>query len=360
MATQCPMFYIVDESANYTSTNVKTKKDILYFERDTKRCKLGTGERWNDIQYYSPSVDVRLDQEIKDFIESFIQSFTSDMNFEPRIDEKGSAFNKDFGSSKDSVARGKHEHVVKDITDLNLPEGVNYPATPQGYVLHDNKKFGPVETDVTPVSKGKLPISSGWAYEHEKSKVHLNSDQVQSLHEPVQVSGPGLHIEGQVISLKTGDGSRDVSLNGHNHPNYADKEHTHKDNIEPGRLPAMSKEFRGAVPPTGNPSGRTLHDDGSWGYAPSVALITLDKDTPFWVVPAKCEIIGISIGSTGVSAANVVVNEAVVFRASTGKTPSHGVYSGVKEANIRLSKGDIVKIVLVSLAVVQISAIIYR
>lgn len=360
MATQCPAFYVVDDSANYTSTNAKTQKDILYFERDTGRCKLGTSERWNDIQYYSPGVDVRLDQEIKEFVESFIQTSANALNFEPAIVDKGTAFNKDFGSTKDSVARGKHEHSVKDITDLNIPEEVRYPEVPVGFILYDNKEFGPIRTNVTPESKGALPISSGWAYEHEKSKVHLSPTQVQELHEPVQVAGPGLQIEGQVISLKTGDGSRDVSLNGHKHPGYADKEHIHADEVKPNRLPAMSKEYRGAVPPTGNPSGRVLQDDGSWGYAPSMVLITLDKDMPFWVVPTKCEIVSISIGSNDVSTADIVVNEAVACRVASGKTPSHEVYSGFQEANIKVNKGDIVKIVLVSLAVVQISAIIYR
>lgn len=360
MAPQRPEFYVVDDASNFTSTNAKTQKDVLYFERDTGRYKLGSGDRWNDTSYVSPGVDVRIDQKIQEFLDFEIANVANRLNFEPLIESKGTAFNCDFGNTADSVARGKHGHSVKDINDLVLPEGIKYPETIKGYVLHDNKEFGPIKTENMPASKSQLPISAGWAFEHEKANSHLTPDQVQQLHSPVSVEGPGLRIEGQKIILKVGSGKNEVSPGEHAHREYADKGHTHTNAIEPSRLPAISREQQGAVPPAGSPSGRSLHDDGTWKYSTAMSIVQLTKELPFWVAPTDGILVFAAVTSQDMSTVDIAVNGSQVHRVATSKSKLHGFFDGTLDINVPFKKGDVFDATIIAVSNVQLGITLTR
>lgn len=355
MAPQRPEFYVVDDASNFSSSNALTQRDVLYFERDTGCYKLGTGKRWVDTPYYSPGVDIRLDQEVLAFLESKISSIAHSLDLEPRIVEKKSAFNVDFGTSEDSAARGKHNHNVKDINDLIIPEGINYPQTPKGYILHDDKSFKPIVVESIPSLKD-IPISSKWAFEHEKSGLHLTSNQIANLHLPVTIAGPGISINGQEISLKIGTGDKDLCPNKHSHKEYSDINHIHTDQVKPERLPAISRNSKGAVPPTGNPTGKCLHDDGNWKYPSAVTLVQMSKEIPFWISPVDGKLIFISLSSRDMSTVDIMINDKNVLRLPSSKTREY--YNGHQEVDIPVSKGDIIEIILVNSAFVQLGVVI--
>lgn len=339
MAPKLPEFYAVDESANFIATNAKTQTDVLYVERDTGKLKLGTGDRYTDIEYLTPSADVNIDADIVASIDKLISDKIAGISFEPPI-EKKSAFNLDFGETKDSIARGKHGHNVSDISGLNLPRGVNYPEIPTGKnILFDDGEFKSIETDMEATPNSRNPIASNWAAIHEASGGHMSPGRLMLLHEPVVTSGPGILIEGQVIRLLFGRGSRDVCPGEHLHDEYARFIHTHTDKIVASRLPNVSKESPGAVPPTGNPSGRSLHDDGSWKYAQSLSSITIIGTA--WVAPCGGQLVSAQICSDGLTSAVVHMNSKMIARLDTVESKIHGVYTCKKELNITFKEGDV-------------------
>lgn len=333
MAPQRPEYYVIDDASNYTSINAKTQTDVLYFERDTGRYKLGRGDRWNDTPYYAPGMSVDVDEAIQALIDSKVTSVIENLDVEPRIDEKKTAFNKDFGETAESVARGCHVHNVSDIIGLKIPRGVKYPSTPKGDILHDDGEFHHIDAIAT--SEFKSHANS--------TDIHTSPDEKKQIHPPVTVSGDGIQISGQTISLKIGMGDREVCPGGHYHPEYAPEQHTHNDAINPSRLPAITKTSRGAVPPTGNPSGRCLHDDGNWRYPQQMIIIPLSTDMPTWVSPYKGRIVLVSVNSIYPTTSGASVNTITIAAVDTIESRIQGVCSGNKEVSVDINVGDVVQ-----------------
>lgn len=341
MAPKLPAYYAVDESANFIDTNAKTQTDILYFERDTGKYKLGNGERYCDIEYFTPSADVHIDSDVIASIDGLITSKFESIQYELPIDKK-TAFNADFGETESTVARGKHKHDVSDIKNLKLPRGVEYPEIPTGKkILYDDGSFGPISTDGTAVRGSKAPISSDWAATHEASGLHLTPQYVSYIHAPVSISGPGLHLEGQDIRLLFGRGSRDVCPGVHDHDEYARNDHVHLNKIAPSRLPSVSRDSVGAVPATGNPSGRSLHDDGSWKYAQALTTIVIDE---FWIAPADGKMIFIHAYAQEMMSTSVLLNSKVIARLDTSDAKMHGFYEARKDVEVAFKAGDVFQV----------------
>lgn len=338
MAPKLPEYYAVDGSANFIDTNAKTQTDVLYIERDTGKFKLGNGDRYCDVEYSTPSTDVNIDADIVASIDALITSKVSAIEFEAPI-EKKSAFNKEFGDTVDSVARGKHGHDVSEIKNLKIPRGVDYPESPSGkHVLFDDGSFGSIETDTSAIPNSKNPISSNWAAMHETSGGHMSPAQSMMMHSPTSVYGPGIVEEGQIIRLTFGRGSRDVCPGEHLHDEYARSIHTHTDKIAASRLPNVSKESAGAVPATGNPSGRSLHDDGSWKFSQSLTTVIIGE---FWIAPCNGQIVFAHAYSNAPTSAVLHMNSKMITRLDTVKSKIHGMYASKKELDLTFKEGDV-------------------
>lgn len=341
MAPKLPEFYAVDGSANFIDTNAKTQTDVLYVERDTGKLKLGNGERYCDVEYLTPSTDVNIDADIVTSIDKVIAGKIAELSFEAPIDKK-SAFNKEFGETVDTVARGKHKHDVSDINNLKLPRGVNYPESPTGKsVLFDNGDFGSIESDTIPAFNSKNPISSSWAAQHEMSGGHVSPAMTMMTHEPMQAVGSGIVNDGQTIRLLIGRGTRDVCPGVHEHDEYAKRAHVHTDRIASSRLPNVSKESAGAVPPTGNPSGRVLHDDGSWKYAQSLTTVVIDD---YWIAPASGQLTFVHVSSQEPVTAILHMNSGILVKLEPISAKIHGFYEAKKELSIPFKAGDIFQV----------------
>lgn len=340
MAPKLPAYYAVDESANFIDTNAKTQTDVLYFERDTGKYKLGNGERYVDVPYSTPSTEVIIDQEIVDSLGSLVDKKVGEIAFEPPI-EKKSAFNADFGDTVDSVARGKHTHKVSEIKDLLLPEGVNFPETAVGEILFDNRKFGKIPTVNTPKYGDPSAISSSWAAMHESSGNHVTQELRFYMHPSMSVSGYGLVLSGQELSLRFGRTIRDVCPGDHEHTEYADKVHSHDNSISPDRLPAISKKHPGAVPPTGSPTGKCLHDDGSWKYQQALSLVQL---TSTWIAPCNGEIVFVHGYSKEKDTAVILINGGSIARLDTNIMRNNGFCDAKKTLSVPFSYGDRIEV----------------
>lgn len=360
MVTQYPTFYVIDDVANYALINARTQNGVLYFERDTGRCKLGNGSRWNEAPYYDSGIDVDIDKQIHELIGAKVSGAISQLSIEPRIVEKRTAFNRDFGRTPDTIAPGDHTHTVQDITNLTFPENISFPSKPKGYILYDNKKFEPIPISHTPQPKDNSPISSYWAYDHEKSKTHLTPDQLHSLHKPLTTNGPGLSLDNQTLSLKIGNNNNELAPGNHAHDDYALKSHRHENPIHPFRLPPMTRDNWGAVPPTGNPTGRCLHDDGLWKHPSTMSIIQLTNNFPFWVSPAAGTIILASVSSTNEIIVNFTINNSKSFQITTKKTKSHKIYNDTLDVNIPIKKGDVLEGSSNEPSSIQIGVIINR
>lgn len=339
MAPKLPEYYAVDESANFINTNAKTQTDVLYLERDTGKLKLGNGDRYCDVEYLTPSADVNIDADIVKSIDEMLTNKVNAIQFEPPIDKK-SAFNCEFGETNDTVARGKHKHNVSDINNLKLPRGVEYPEVPTGKnILFDDGSFGSIPTETTAVPNSKAPISSDWAAMHERMGGHVSPAMAMMAHDPLSISGTGLTLEGQVLRLNFGRGIRDVCPGEHDHPEYAKASHIHTDKISPTRLPSVSKEYPGAVPPTGNPTGKVLTDDGSWRFSQSLSTVTIMGTA--WIAPCAGQLVFANVSSPEMTSAVVHMNSKMITRLDTVESKIHGIYTDKKELNIHFKEGDV-------------------
>lgn len=335
MAPKLPEYYAIDESANFINTNAVTQTDILYIERDTGKFKLGNGERYCDVEYLTPDTDVHVDADILATISDIITKQFSTIKYEPPIDKK-TAFNVDFGDTADTVARGKHTHNVSDIANLKLPRGVEYPDTPTGKrVLYDDGSFDVVHTNDSAVKGDKFPISSDWAATHERTGGHV---KLSDLHSPVSISGSGISIEDQELHINFGRGPKDVCPGSHEHDGYARQTHEHTDVVQPDRLPRISRSYAGAVPPTGNPTGKCLHDDGSWKYAQSLTTVTINN---FWIAPVSGKAIFAHLYSDEMMSAVLLLNSRTITRLDTSDARMHGFYEAKNDIEVHFEAGDI-------------------
>jgi hypothetical protein len=340
MAPKLSGVYVVDESANFINTNAKTQKDILYLERDTGKYKLGNGERYTDVLYQTPSTNVSMDADVLEHIGKIVGSMFDGISFEPSI-EKKSAFNKDFGTTEDTVAPGKHGHSVNDISDFKLPKAISFPEIPKGDILTDNGSFIPLPIDDIPSNTSNVPISSRWASIHEKTGMHMTPEIISLLHGPVVVMGGGIKVERQSLSIIFGTGYNDVCRGQHTHDDYAKIIHTHSDPISPTRLPAISKTERGAVPPAGSPTGKSLHDDGSWKYPQSISLVPLQSGVQLWVAPCDGTLLFVHALSSDVSSVVIHKNSTPISRVNTSSTKFHDVFTGRDDITVPFISGDI-------------------
>ena len=347
MAPQRPEFYVVDDAANFATTNAKTQKDVLYYERDTGLYKLGSGERWLDTPYYSPGVSIDVDNIIKGLIGDYVDKSIEKLDVEPRIADKKTAFNLDFGDTKDSVARGKHVHGVSDINGLVIPESVDFPEVPEGKVLFDDKTFKLLDI-----------VSLGSFNAHIKSNVHITPEEKANLHSILTVVGPGLKLSGQELSLKFGDS--DLCKGKHEHTEYAPVKHSHPDVIPADKLPAVTRNSCGAVPPTGNPSGKTLHDNGTWQYVQSLSLVRIDAVQPFWIAPCEGIVSFASLASLQFETTDVHKNGGSIVRIDTEMTKLHGFFEAHKLVNVEFKPGDVFQAPTSEGAFVQLGVILYR
>lgn len=338
MAPNLPEFYAIDESANFISTNAKTQKDILYIERDTGKFKLGTGERYSDVAYRSQSVDVKADAEVLDYLSVLVKNETARLSFEPSIDKK-TAFNKDFGRTVDTIPPGKHGHDVSEIKGLVIPAGVSLPDKSKGYVYSDDGTFTPIPVDASPIKGSKSSISSNWAASHEASPSHVSPQDKESFHPPT-TAGRGIEITDQKISIKFGSKSNEASPGNHSHDGFANKSHSHNDTINPDRLPDMSKTSRGAVPPAGNPSGRVLLDNGTWGLPNSLSIIQVD---PAFVMPCGGNIEFVSsFSGSPENVVSIFINGKQVISMTTNVPRYGSIWDVVVRKDIKVSPGDVI------------------